>query len=174
MEIESSEKEKMTRRGFFRKAIIGALSGAMGVILAAPIVRLILSSQPLAGLAWSRVGDITGLAPESPAAMNFEMRSTQAYMHHLVLHDVWVVRHADASVTVFSPICPHLGCHYRWDAGTGRFECPCHGSVFTMQGRVIGGPAPRPLDTLSYKVENGTLYVKWERFKVGIPEKVRV
>ena len=34
------------------------------------------------------------------------------------------------------------------------------------------GPAPRPLDTLPEKVENGELWVEWERFKLGIHEKV--
>jgi Rieske Fe-S protein len=39
---------------------------------------------------------------------------------------------------------------------------------------VISGPAPRPLDTLSHKIENGKLYVEWERFRVGVSGKVRV
>ncbi len=43
-----------------------------------------------------------------------------------------------------SAICTHLGCTVnRADHG---FHCPCHGSVFDDQGRVLRGPAPRPLD----------------------------
>ncbi|MDA8171262.1 MAG: ubiquinol-cytochrome c reductase iron-sulfur subunit [Nitrospiraceae bacterium] len=164
----------MTRRGFFRKAVIWALSGAAGIIASVPVIRLIINAQPPPGLMWSRVGDIGALPLEEPVSMNFEMRSGEAYMHQMVLHDVWVIKRSASDFTVFSPICPHLGCHYKWDPGTSHFECPCHGSVFTMNGRVIGGPAPRPLDTLPYRIEGGTLYVKWERFQVGIPGKVRV
>ena len=33
---------------------------------------------------------------------------------------------------------------------------------------------PRPLDTLPTKIEKGELFVEWETFKVGIPEKILV
>jgi quinol-cytochrome oxidoreductase complex cytochrome b subunit len=39
-------------------------------------------------------------------------------------------------------------------------------------GNVLGGPSPRPLDTLPGKIEDGILYVQWEQFRVGAPEKV--
>jgi menaquinol-cytochrome c reductase iron-sulfur subunit len=35
--------------------------------------------------------------------------------------------------------------------------CPCHSSVFSVDGAVISGPAPRPLDRYETKVENGKL-----------------
>lgn len=45
-----------------------------------------------------------------------------------------------------SSICTHLGCNIRWRKDKKIFECPCHGSVFDKDGRVISGPAPRPLE----------------------------
>lgn len=42
-----------------------------------------------------------------------------------------------------SSICTHLGCNVK--RVTGGFECPCHGSRYDQNGRVISGPAPRPL-----------------------------
>jgi cytochrome b6-f complex iron-sulfur subunit len=42
-----------------------------------------------------------------------------------------------------SAVCTHLGCTVR-RAGTG-FECPCHGSQFDENGRVVHGPAPKSL-----------------------------
>lgn len=42
-----------------------------------------------------------------------------------------------------SSICTHLGCNVR-HIGTG-FECPCHGSRYDENGRVIHGPAPKSL-----------------------------
>ena len=44
--------------------------------------------------------------------------------------------------------------------------CPCHNGVFDPQGRVLGGPPPRPLDRYEYKVENGVLYAG-KLFKVN-------
>jgi menaquinol-cytochrome c reductase iron-sulfur subunit len=73
---------------------------------------------------------------------------------------------------VFSPLCPHLGCGYRWEGTERKFKCPCHGSVYAITGEVLAGPAPRPLDTLPTKVENGRLLVIYEEFKAGLPAKV--
>jgi len=42
-----------------------------------------------------------------------------------------------------SSVCTHLGCNVKRTA-TG-FECPCHGSRFDENGRVVRGPAPAPL-----------------------------
>jgi len=43
-------------------------------------------------------------------------------------------------------VCVHLGCLYGWVDSTGRFECPCHGSKYELDGTYIEGPAPRDLD----------------------------
>ncbi len=57
-----------------------------------------------------------------------------------------------------SKICTHLGCIVAITA-TG-FQCPCHGSKYNRQGKVIGGPAPRPLPWLEISQSvDGTLVV---------------
>ena len=57
-----------------------------------------------------------------------------------------------------SKICTHLGCIVALSE-TG-FQCPCHGSKYNRQGKVIAGPAPRPLPwwEISQDVD-GTLVV---------------
>ena len=170
---QGQDEKTVSRRKFF-KIIIGVFAFLNGLVLGIPYIRAIITKAPLKKLKWSKVGDVTSLAKMQPTNMAFQMRSTDAYLHQEVTRSVWVIRHSESEYTVYSPICPHLGCHFKWDSGTDHFECPCHGSVFTINGKVIGGPAPRPLDTLPHKIENGVLYVEWERFKVGIAEKVRV
>jgi menaquinol-cytochrome c reductase iron-sulfur subunit len=86
--------------------------------------------------------------------------------------EVWVIRHSATSLTVFSPICPHLACRLAWSPDARRFICPCHGSVFSLAGEVLAGPSPRPLDTLPCKTEDGQLLVLWEAYRPGITEKV--
>ncbi len=57
-----------------------------------------------------------------------------------------------------SKICTHLGCIVAITE-TG-FQCPCHGSKYNRQGKVIGGPAPRPLPWLEISQSvDGTLVV---------------
>ncbi len=43
-------------------------------------------------------------------------------------------------------VCTHLGCIYSWTPANNRFECPCHGSKYRLDGRRIEAPAPRDLD----------------------------
>ena len=51
------------------------------------------------------------------------------------------------------PICTHLGCTVEWQADRNHFVCPCHGSQYDAQGRVVHGPAKRslPLATVIVK-----------------------
>ncbi|GIK56266.1 MAG: ubiquinol-cytochrome c reductase iron-sulfur subunit [Chloroflexi bacterium] len=43
-------------------------------------------------------------------------------------------------------VCTHLGCIYAWTPANNRYECPCHGSKYRLDGRRIESPAPRTLD----------------------------
>lgn len=43
-------------------------------------------------------------------------------------------------------VCTHLGCIYAWVDANDRYECPCHGSKYRLDGRRIEDPAPRNLD----------------------------
>jgi Rieske Fe-S protein len=42
-------------------------------------------------------------------------------------------------------ICTHLGCTVPWVPAENKFKCPCHGSQYNAQGKVIRGPAPLSL-----------------------------
>lgn len=68
---------------------------------------------------------------------------------------VWLINVGpDASAKGGSPtgvlalykVCVHLGCLYAWVDSTDRFECPCHGSKYQLDGTYIEGPAPRDCD----------------------------
>lgn len=49
-----------------------------------------------------------------------------------------------------SPICTHLGCTV--DVEGERLVCPCHGSTYDREGRVLRGPAEEPLSRFSTNV----------------------
>jgi len=53
-------------------------------------------------------------------------------------------------------VCTHLGCLYKWEPATDRFECPCHGSKFWLDGTKIleEGPAPRSLDRFIFELRD--------------------
>jgi menaquinol-cytochrome c reductase iron-sulfur subunit len=86
---------------------------------------------------------------------------------------VWVRREAgDQAVTVFSPLCPHLGCYIRMHPDQAQFICPCHKGTFDANGRTLDGPSPRSMDPLPFEVHAGRLWVRWQEFKTGAAERI--
>jgi len=54
-------------------------------------------------------------------------------------------------IDVFAITCSHLGCSIALNEQARRFDCPCHGSRFNLDGTVLRGPAPAPLSHLTWK-----------------------
>jgi Rieske Fe-S protein len=62
--------------------------------------------------------------------------------------------------------CAHVGCPVRWVDAAERFICPCHGGVYDLLGRRVGGPPVRPLDRFYTRVSNGFVQIG-SRFSVN-------
>jgi menaquinol-cytochrome c reductase iron-sulfur subunit len=171
-EVEHSQQAD--RRGVL-KWFIAALSIPPAALLGWPLVTSIVGTIfRLPKTSYAKIGRLSDWPMDEPVQVRFRMPRHELYLHGEVVHEVWVVREPSKQPTVYSPICPHLGCHYNWYSSARKFICPCHGSVFALNGEVEGGPAPRPLDTLPCELRDGELYVKWERFEVGIPQRIRI
>lgn len=65
--------------------------------------------------------------------------------------------------------CPHLGCHVPYCESSGRFECPCHGSIYDLAGEYIAGPAPRGMDRYEVTLEGQSVVVDTSVLKTGPP-----
>jgi menaquinol-cytochrome c reductase iron-sulfur subunit len=78
------------------------------------------------------------------------------------------------TVEALSATCPHAGCFVEMADANRCFRCPCHNSVFTLDGGIVHpSPSPRPMDTLECRVgKNGEIEVKFEKFRAGIADKV--
>jgi glycine/D-amino acid oxidase-like deaminating enzyme/nitrite reductase/ring-hydroxylating ferredoxin subunit len=57
------------------------------------------------------------------------------------LKKIAVYRDTAGLIHQFNAACPHLGCVVRWNDTEKTWDCPCHGSRFEAQGRVVNGPA---------------------------------
>jgi Rieske Fe-S protein len=84
----------------------------------------------------------------------------------------------DVPYIVFSGKCPHLGCGFKWRKHKVLgpvFLCPCHVSIYDASGRVLEGPAPRPLDPLPIQVsESGEVQIIDMEFKAGTKVQSRM
>ena len=90
---------------------------------------------------------------------------------------VWVNR-KEVPYIAFSGKCPHLGCGYKWRQHKilGQvFLCPCHLSIYDASGKVLDGPAPRPLDALPIKISaGGDVQIVDMEFKAGTKAQIRI
>jgi menaquinol-cytochrome c reductase iron-sulfur subunit len=86
---------------------------------------------------------------------------------------VWLLRGGEGADTLraLSAVCPHLGCLI--DRQGDGFNCPCHVSSFASDGRALEGPSPRGMDPLEVRVHEGNVMVRWARFRLGTPDRVK-
>jgi menaquinol-cytochrome c reductase iron-sulfur subunit len=166
--------QDVTRRSFMVRMIIGIFV-FIGAVLAVPFGGFgILPALRKKDIGWSDTGTGNDLKVDEPQERRFFQIVKSGWQEEKQERSVWLVKRADNSIVAFSPNCPHLGCGYRWFDAEQQFKCPCHISVFDINGKVLGGPAPRSLDTLEVKLENGRVMVKFEVFQLGIGKKVVV
>ncbi len=72
--------------------------------------------------------------------------------------DGWVGR-SGGRLVALDGRCTHQGCPVEWEAGAGRFACPCHGGKFDRTGRALEGPPEAPLGALEVREEGGDAVV---------------
>jgi len=163
----SSELEGPSRRDL----VVGAIYGIWAVIAAAlglpALVYLFAPPNPRKEAEWTPVGDVTRLAPDSPVEMVFRRNRVDGWKISSEMETAWVVKHAGGSVVAFGPQCTHLGCAYHWDENRSEFLCPCHNSLFSVDGKMLSGPAPRPLDRYETRIEGTNLLLGRLRRSTG-------
>jgi Rieske Fe-S protein len=69
----------------------------------------------------------------------------EAGLRELDGEKVAAYRDQDGPLQAVSGRCTHLGCLVAWNAAERTWDCPCHGSRYTYQGKVIQGPAVKHL-----------------------------
>ena len=72
--------------------------------------------------------------------------------------DFLVARTAQTSFVALAAICTHQTCTIT-GFGNQTYVCPCHGSTFDINGRVLGGPAPAPLHQYPTQFTSGVLTI---------------
>ena len=157
-DVPSAEQiRETTRRSFFIGAIY-AIWGTMAAALSLPaLVYLFLPPKVRKTDEWVEAGDISKVAPNEPVEMVFRRNRTDGWKILSEKTTVWVVKSPDNQVSAFGPQCTHLGCAYHWEESKNQFLCPCHSSLFAIDGKVVSGPAPRPLDRYETRIQGTKL-----------------
>jgi cytochrome b6-f complex iron-sulfur subunit len=135
-------KPNLSRRDFLKltRTVLLSVSGLLG--LGGLIRFLSFSSQPAA-----------------PTDFNLGLASNFALGSRTVLPEIpALLIHGENGFTALSLVCTHLGCTV--ENNSDGFACPCHGSRYDLQGKVVRGPASKPLVKLGVVIApDGNLHV---------------
>src|SRR5581483_6140850 len=157
MALQEATEPGATRRRFY----LGAIYGLWGIISAAfalpAFVYLFFPPRARQEDQWVDAGDISKLDPKTPMEVVFRRNRVDGWKMLSEKSTAWVAKLGNGQVVAFGPQCTHLGCAYHWDEGKTEFVCPCHSSIFSIDGKVVAGPAPRPLDRYESRVEGNKL-----------------
>ena len=146
------------RRSFFVAAING-LGGLIGAALGgvASLYLLVPPRGSRKGEAWTPIADLGHIPANTPSEIVFQKTRVDGWKVTREKATAWVLKKSESEVVAYAPQCTHLGCAYHWDDPSKTFVCPCHTSAFSAEGKVISGPAPRPLDRYDVKVNGGKI-----------------
>ena len=155
-------------RGLSRRDIllkIGIIfNGLVGVVLAVPMVRYILSpvtrERKPGYEKWLSLGSIDQFPSGQTRLAAYRNPIANPWDGETANVACWV-RHIDgANFQVFAVNCAHLGCPVRWFPQSSLFMCPCHGGAYYGDGSRASGPPERGLFEYSFKIESGHLLIK--------------
>lgn len=148
-----------SRRDFFAAATYSFLA-LIGAGLIIPSLRYLLSPPTTTSPStWVEAGELSDLETDTPTEVTFRRNRIDGWKVLSERASAWIVKHPGGAVMAFAPFCTHLGCAYHWEETRRQFMCPCHGSWFDMGGKVLAGPAPRPLDQYQVKIEGDRLWL---------------
>lgn len=73
--------------------------------------------------------------------------------------DIIIIRTSDTQYVALSKICTHQGCTVMYNASSNEIPCPCHGSLYSISGNVLKGPATKSLKQYNTKLDGTTLII---------------
>jgi menaquinol-cytochrome c reductase iron-sulfur subunit len=150
-----------SRRAFLFKLSV-ALNGAVGAVLAVPMLGYILGpalKRDEKYKSWVPLGTVSDFPEGETRLVDFvnPVRTNSDGMTAKVA--CWVRRIQGDQFQVFAINCAHLGCPVRWFAQSRLFMCPCHGGAYYEDGSRASGPPERGLFEYQYSIVNGKLMI---------------
>ena len=140
----------LTRKDFL-KVFNGFLTATGLAVIGAPIVAYFfpakleeVPSEPVP------VGSVDELPPDASKTVNFGRYPA-------------LVINTSEGLRAYSAVCTHFACIVKWDPESGEIVCPCHEGYFDpLDGGVISGPPPTPLEPIQVEVIDGQIYIGGE------------
>ena len=168
-ELNDLNSQPIDRRSWLG-ILIGLIGTAITATLGITIGRFAIAPafSKASDAPWIELGPISAIPENQLVRKNILVSQEAGWGRFNASRLLWVIRKGE-SITIFSGVCPHLGCSV--NAKEESFGCACHGSKWSQTGEKTAGPSPRNLDTLEQQIENGILKVRYQDFKQGRASK---
>ena len=153
------------RRTFLRGAIAG-ITATVATLLGIPAAWFLRgradASSTVEG--WVRMASADSIVPGRPTLVTATVEKQQGWVAAQSQVAAFIKTEDGAHFEALSNVCTHLGCRVTLQddlvEGSPGFFCPCHDGVFDINGAVVSGPVPAPLESFEVKVDEGDVFVR--------------
>ena len=156
----NGDPHTVSRRWLLLQAGI-ALNGLIGVVLAVPVLRYLLSPwrKDQSYNSWVSLGAIDAFPIGETRLAYYKNPASHPWDGETDNVACYVRRQGTAQFNVFAVNCAHLGCPVRWFPQSQLFMCPCHGGVYYADGSRASGPPERGLFTYDWQIVGSELKI---------------
>ncbi len=135
------------RRGLIR-VLLGTGFGASIVSFLYPALKFMMPPE----VAESSVNQVS-------AGKAADLKPNSARIFRFGSRPAILVRTAAGEFRAFSAVCTHLNCTVQYNDQSRQIWCACHNGQFDLNGKVVGGPPPRPLEQYTVHVQGDEVVV---------------
>ena len=148
------------RRALGRIGLI--INGAVGAVLAVPVVKYLMSptKKPAGADKWISLGPVAQFPIGETRLATFRNPVVGPSDGATANIPCWVRRVGESKFQVFAINCAHLGCPVRWFPQSNLFLCPCHGGAYYADGSRASGPPERGLFEYTYRIQAKELHIQ--------------
>ena len=144
-----SGSHEMSRRDFI-KVTTGIVGGVIGAAIGLPTIFYLIDPALQEGGKdiWVSIGKFEDMQVGVPYPFSFTRVQVNGWERTSNSFGGFAVRKSDKyeDLVILNSRCTHLSCTVNWNAEGRVFLCPCHDASFGIEGEVLDGPPPRPLD----------------------------
>jgi len=135
------------RRNLIRWILGGGLAASVASFLYPALKFMNPPEVPEAAVNEASVGKVSDFKANTGRIVKFGSRP------------VLLIRVSETEWRAFSAVCTHLNCTVQYQATSHQIWCACHNGFYDLNGRVVSGPPPRPLEEYTVHVRGEEVVV---------------
>tara|TARA_B100001094_G_C18194596_1_gene809742 strand:- start:4673 stop:5242 length:570 start_codon:yes stop_codon:yes gene_type:complete len=172
--LKKSDPPNMAKRNFLNLLLVGAV-GLPGSCLLGGYAYFFVPPSSGNSSSGEPAKDRDGNIVKKSAWLKSHKPGSRELTQGLRGDATYLVVKNDGELSNFgiNAICTHLGCVVPWNNAENKFKCPCHGSQYDENGKVVRGPAPLSLAIAHADIDPDDIitFSPWTEtdFRTGLP-----